>query len=61
MKIKFFLAAIAALLLSGAVVSAQTPEEIVQKMSAQLDRCNAEGFSMDFVMKMPIVGTIRTH
>ncbi|MBO6161031.1 MAG: hypothetical protein J6O01_06075 [Bacteroidales bacterium] len=61
MKIKFFLAAIAAMLLSGAVVSAQTPEEIVQKMSAQLDRCNAEGFSMDFVMKMPIVGTIRTH
>ncbi len=61
MKIKFFLAALAAMLLSGAVVSAQTPEEIVKQMGTQLERCNAEGFSMDFIMKMPILGTVRSH
>ncbi|MBQ9819631.1 MAG: hypothetical protein IJM60_05060 [Bacteroidales bacterium] len=38
MKIKFFLAALAAMLLSGAVVSAQTPEEIVKQMGTQLER-----------------------
>lgn len=40
---------------------AQTPEEIVQKMDEQLARADAEGFTMDFSMKMPIVGTIKSH
>ena len=53
--------ALAAIFLSNAALSAQTPEEIVEKMMAQMDRGNVEGFSMDLNMKMPIVGTIRSH
>ena len=53
--------AIAAMLISGAVLSAQTPEEIVEKMVAQMDRGETEGFSMDFNMKMPLVGSVCSH
>ncbi|MBO4557209.1 MAG: hypothetical protein J5693_01210 [Bacteroidales bacterium] len=61
MKIKHLLVAAAAVLLSGATIFAQTPEEIVQKMNAEMRRGDAEGFAMDFNIKMPIVGTIRSH
>lgn len=40
---------------------AQTPEEIVQKMSEQMERAESEGFTMDLVMKMPLIGTISSH
>lgn len=61
MRVKYFFAALAALFLSGAALSAQTPEEIVQKMIAEMDRGDTEGFSMDFNMKIPIVGTVYSH
>ena len=40
---------------------AQTPEEIVQKMKAEMDRGDTEGFSMNFNMKIPIIGTVYSH
>lgn len=61
MRVKHIFAALAALFLSGAALSAQTPEEIVQKMIAEMDRGSTEGFSMDFNMKIPIVGTVYSH
>lgn len=61
MKIKFIIAAIVATLMGAASLSAQTPEEIVSKMSEQLARCEKEGVEMDLVMKMPIIGEIRSH
>lgn len=53
--------ALAAIFLSNAALSAQTPEEIVGKMMARMDRGNIEGFFMDLNMKMPIIGTVRSH
>lgn len=61
MKIKYIIIALTAMFLSGAVLSAQTPEEIVQKMIAEMDRGDVEGFSMDFNMKIPIIGTVYSH
>lgn len=61
MRLRVFFAAIAAATLSCATLSAQTPEEIVAKMNEQLARTEAEGFAMDMVMKIPIVGTVRSH
>lgn len=61
MKTKFIFAAIVATLLGAVSLSAQTPEEIVSKMSEQLARCEKEGVEMDLVMKMPIIGEIRSH
>lgn len=40
---------------------AQTPEEIVERMSAEMAKGDVEGFSMDFNLKLPIVGTVRSH
>ena len=60
MKLKHFLAAAAALFFAGALW-AQTPEEIVEKMSAQMDRGDMEGMVMDLNMKMPIIGTVSSH
>ena len=60
MKLQHFLAAAAALFFAGALW-AQTPEEIVEKMSAQMDRGDIEGLVMDLNMKMPIIGTISSH
>lgn len=48
-------------LLCGTCLWAQTPEEIVDKMMEQLQRTEAEGFTMDLNMKVPIVGWVRTH
>ena len=53
--------ALFAALLCTAGLFAQTPEEIVEKMMAQMDRGDIEGFSMDFNMKIPIVGTVFSH
>ena len=61
MKIKHILVALAALFLSGAALSAQTPEEIVEKMMAQMDRGRIKGFSMDLNMKIPVLGTVHSH
>lgn len=61
MRVKYLFAALAALFLSGSFLFAQTPEEIVERMIAEMDRGSAEGFSMDFNMKIPIVGTVYSH
>ncbi|MBQ8060389.1 MAG: hypothetical protein IJ205_00385 [Bacteroidales bacterium] len=61
MKIKYIVAAFVAVLLGAAGLNAQTPEEIVKKMSVQLDRAEAEGLIMDLNIKMPIVGTVKSH
>lgn len=61
MKFKHIVMALAAMFFAAASVSAQTAEEILEKMSAEMNRGEAEGFSMDFIMKMPILGSISTH
>ena len=40
---------------------AQTPEEIVERMNAEMAKGETEGYSMDFNMKLPIVGTVKSH
>lgn len=37
---------------------AQTPDEILEKMSAQIERSDAEGLAMVMDIKIPILGTI---
>lgn len=59
--IKRIILVIAAALLSGATLLAQTPEEIVERMMDEMDRGSAEGFSMDFNMNLPVVGTVYSH
>ena len=61
MKLKNLILALTAALLAGWAVYAQTPEEIAAKMSVELDRVDSEGFSMDFCMKIPIIGEVRSH
>ena len=61
MRIKYIVAALVAVLLCGAGLSAQTPEEIVKKMSAQMDRAETEGVVMDLNIKMPIIGMVNSH
>lgn len=51
----------ASLLALYTTAQAQTPEEIVQKMLNQMDRTSVEGFSMDFILKMPIIGEVASH
>ena len=53
--------ALIAMFFAGAALSAQTPKEIISKMSAEMNRGEDEGFSMDFTMKMPIIGTVTSH
>lgn len=53
--------AMAATLFLGAALSAQTPEEIVDRMTAEMAKGDTEGFSMDFNIKIPIVGTVYSH
>lgn len=50
-----------AALICTAGLFAQTPEEIVERMMAEMDRGSVEGFSMDFNMKLPIMGTVYSH
>ena len=53
--------AVFAILLGATALQAQTPEEIIERMSEQLDRCEKEGYEMDMVLKIPIIGEFRTH
>lgn len=53
--------ALAAMLITAASLPAQTAGEIVNKMSETMDRSEAEGYTMDFIMKMPIIGTMNSH
>ena len=46
------------MLLGGGMLFAQTPEEIVDKMCAEMDRSDTEGCTLDFKMKIPIVGLV---
>ena len=55
------LLASAVLLLAGAAAFAQTPEEIIARMEQQLNRAEQEGLAMDLVIKVPIVGELRSH
>ena len=61
MNVKHIVMALAATLIAGTMLSAQTPEEIVQKMSTEMQRGEAEGFAMDLSIKMPIIGTVTAH
>ena len=58
---KILISICAALFACSISLYAQTPDEIVQKMDEQLSRADAEGYTMDFSMKMPIVGTMKSH
>lgn len=61
MWIKKIVAALAAILVYGSGLFAQTPEEIVNKMSEQMKRADAEGVVMDMIIKMPVIGAITSH
>jgi outer membrane lipoprotein-sorting protein len=61
MKIKNIVMSVVFVLGSGSILSAQTPEEIIEKMSTEMKRGETEGFQMDLYMKLPIVGTISSH
>ena len=39
---------------------AQTPEEVVQRMTAELGKADSLGMSFDFVMSIPILGEFRS-
>jgi hypothetical protein len=41
-------------------LSAQTPEEVVERMTAELGKGDSLGMSFDFVMSIPILGEFRT-
>ena len=58
---KCIVMAFAAMLFAGTTLSAQTPEEIIDRMSTEMDRGDTEGFAMDLNMKIPIVGTVSSH
>ena len=60
MRMKSIIATVAAMFLSLSL-SAQTAEEIIDRMNVQLSRADAEGFAMDFNVKMPIIGKICSH
>lgn len=53
--------AAAALLALSLNAHAQTPEEVVRQMAEQMKRADTEGFTMDFIIKMPILGELRSH
>ena len=55
------LIALGSLLMAGMPSVAQTTDEILSRMEAQLDRADAEGLAMDLILKMPVVGEIRSH
>jgi len=48
---------IAALFLSAAALSAQTPEEIVKNMEAQMEKADQAGLAVTLDIKLPIIGT----
>ena len=58
---KCIVMAFAAMLFAGTTLLAQTTEEILGRMSTEMERGNTEGFSIDLNMKIPIVGTVTSH
>ena len=48
---------IAALFLSAAALSAQTAEEIVKNMEAQMEKADQAGLAVTLDLKIPIIGT----
>ena len=47
-------------LIAPATLCAQTPEEVVQRMYAELEKGNTQGLVFDMVMSIPIVGEFRS-
>ena len=60
-KIFIPLIALSSLLMAGMQAEAQTTDEILSRMEQQLARADTEGLAMDLILKMPIVGEIRSH
>jgi outer membrane lipoprotein-sorting protein len=56
---KKILSLFAALALA-AIALAQTPEEIVTRMDAEIDKYENDGFSMLNIVKVPVIGTIKS-
>ena len=56
---KKILSLFAALALA-AIALAQTPEEIVTRMDAEIDKYENDGFSMLNIVKVPVIGTIQS-
>ncbi|MBR3012169.1 MAG: hypothetical protein IKH60_02465 [Bacteroidales bacterium] len=54
---KRFILLLTALLASAALVFAQTPEEIVKNMEAQMDKADQAGLQVTMELKIPIIGT----
>ena len=50
---KFIIMAFAAMLFAGTTLLAQTPEEIIDRMSTEMERGDTEGFAMYINMKYP--------
>ena len=45
---------------ASANLFAQTPEEVVERMTAELSKGDSLGMSFDFVMSIPIIGEFRS-
>ena len=54
---KRFFICIAALLASAALMTAQTPQEIVARMDEEMNKADKTGMSVTMDMKLPIIGT----
>ena len=54
---KRFILLLTTLLASAALVFAQTPEEIVKNMEAQMDKADQAGLQVTMELKIPIIGT----
>ena len=54
---KRFILLLTALLASAALIFAQTPEEIVKNMEAQMDKADQAGLQVTMELKIPIIGT----
>ena len=57
MDMKRIFICISALFLSAAVLSAQTPQEIVKNMEAQMEKADQAGMAVTLDLKIPIIGT----
>ena len=53
---KRFLICIAALLASAAIAAAQTPEEIIARMDAEMSKSDQAGLAVTLEIKIPIIG-----
>lgn len=55
---KRILICIAALLASAALTTAQTPQEIIDRMDAEMNKGDQAGLAITMEMKIPILGTV---